>query len=63
MATQLKAKAFTYELCFYQQLCNEGFYRWLKAFYAEFPGLTSNNTYPMGESYAGVYEFIRRLSR
>lgn len=30
-------------------------YNWLKAFYAEFPGLQAKNTYLMGESYAGVY--------
>lgn len=33
----------------------QDFYRWLKAFYAEFPGLLSKNTYLMGESYAGIY--------
>ena len=31
------------------------FYNWLKAFYTEFPGLQTKNTYLMGESYAGVY--------
>lgn len=33
----------------------QDFYSWLKAFYAEFPGLQAKNTYLMGESYAGVY--------
>lgn len=31
------------------------FYRWLTAFYAEFPGLVGKNSYLMGESYAGIY--------
>ena len=31
------------------------FYQWLTAFYKEFPGLASKNTYLMGESYAGIY--------
>lgn len=33
----------------------QDFYAWLKAFYAQFPGLLSLNTYLMGESYAGIY--------
>lgn len=33
----------------------QGFIKWLKAFYAEFPELTTKTTYITGESYAGVY--------
>ncbi|MCJ1369448.1 hypothetical protein MMC20_000659 [Loxospora ochrophaea] len=31
------------------------FYAWLKSFYNVFPSLKTNNTYLMGESYAGIY--------
>lgn len=33
----------------------QDFYRWLTAFYKEFPRLASLDTYLMGESYAGIY--------
>ena len=33
----------------------QDFFLWLTAFYEEFPGLASKNTYLMGESYAGIY--------
>lgn len=47
----------------HQQVYDETFYRRLTAFQAEFPVLISSNTYLMWKSHAGIYEFIRRLSR
>ena len=36
-------------------MVTQQFYAWLKAFYAVFPDLLSQNTHLIGESYAGIY--------
>lgn len=40
-------------------IATQDFLDWLKAFYDVFPGLLSQNTHLMGESYAGIYVSLR----
>ncbi len=42
-------------------IATQDFIGWLKAFYDVFPGLLSQNTHLMGESYAGIYVSLRAL--
>ena len=44
-------------------IATQDFYNWLKAFYDTFPGLLSQNTHLMDESYAGIYVSGLVLSR